>query len=61
MKKSALSAREVEALTFIYTPGGRSAAAGQQGVAPASRARSVTIGVVVLAVLAALALKWLPG
>ena len=61
MKKSALSAREVEALTFIYAPGGRSPAAGQQGVAPASRVRSVTIGVAVLAVLAALALKWLPG
>jgi hypothetical protein len=61
MKKSALSAREVEALTFIYSPGGRSDALGHQRVTPASRVRSATIGLAVFAVLAALALKGLPG
>ena len=61
MKKSALSAREVEALTFIYAPGGSSGAPGHQGAASPSHVRSVTIGLALLAVLAALALKWLPG
>lgn len=59
MNPSGLSASEIEALTFIYTPTGRSAAAGSQKASAPSRSLTRPVVGTAVALVVFVALAWI--